>query len=177
MSARCQQLGEAGAGIVEPGVGGGVFLTGDRLVENVNELLVDRVDIDLGRLLARDEGFDQLVDEELDLLAAGLAIRGLRALASISAASATLAFAGFHLGHPGGGKQGHRAVWLFLRNSPWSARDAGPVLVGLEQRGGGIERVLDHVVRAVRPNGLFVGFERKPFELREFVGLVGFFFL
>ena len=67
-----QHLGEPGAGVVEAGVGRRVFLTGDRFVENFDELLVEGVQIDLGRLFAGNDGFHQLVDEELDLLGGGI---------------------------------------------------------------------------------------------------------
>ncbi len=55
------------------GVGGGVFLSGDRLGENCNQLLIEGVEVDLGRLFARHDGFDKFVDEELDLLGGGIA--------------------------------------------------------------------------------------------------------
>ena len=43
-----------------------------------------------------------------------------------------LALAGFHLGDPGGGEQGQRAVRLFLKELPVKRGDAGPVLVALK---------------------------------------------
>ena len=104
-------------------------------------------------------------------------MRDRRELASISAASAPLPSRVFILATQVADSRASGAVRLFLEELAVQRRDARPVLVAGHQRGGGVQGVLDHVIGAVRPNGVPIGLDRKSLELREFIRLVGGFFL
>ena len=151
-----KQLGKAGPGVIEARVRCRVFLSAYGFGEDVDELLVDGIHIDFRRLLPRDEGFNELVDEEFYLFAAWISDPGLYRVGQHFRCFGPLAFPHLHFSDPRGGNERQRTFRPAFKELTVEHGDALPVLGALHDRGGRFERVLDHVVRAFRPDSFFV---------------------